>query len=197
MKIKYGTMSGLCALLLAVQVGSAGAQDAAPQTLFTNVHVFDGVNEARIENANVLIEGNLIQTISTDPIETDGATVIDGGGRTLMPGLIDTHTHLSIVTAPLAAILSSDPSYITVRSVRDAEEMLMRGVTTVRDMGGNIFGLKRAIDENVVPGPRVYPAGRFITQTSGHFDFRRPNDTNRTFSGIEPTARPAGIRVHG
>jgi imidazolonepropionase-like amidohydrolase len=187
MKIKYGTMSGLCALLLAVQVGSAGAQDAAPQTLFTNVHVFDGVNEARIENANVLIEGNLIQTISTDPIETDGATVIDGGGRTLMPGLIDTHTHLSIVTAPLAAILSSDPSYITVRSVRDAEEMLMRGVTTVRDMGGNIFGLKRAIDENVVPGPRVYPAGRFITQTSGHFDFRRPNDTNRTFSGIEPT----------
>jgi hypothetical protein len=59
MQIRYGTMSGLCALLLAVQVGPAGAQDAAPQTLFTNVHVFDGVNEARIENANILIEGNL------------------------------------------------------------------------------------------------------------------------------------------
>jgi hypothetical protein len=77
--IRYGTMSGLCALLLAVQVGSAGAQDAAPQTLSTNVHVFDRVNEARIENASDLIEGNLIRTISTDAIEAEDATMRDDG----------------------------------------------------------------------------------------------------------------------
>jgi hypothetical protein len=78
-RIRYGTMSGLCALLLAVQVGSAGAQDAAPQTLSTNVHVFDRVNEARIENASDLIEGNLIRTISTDAIEAEDATMRDDG----------------------------------------------------------------------------------------------------------------------
>ena len=63
------------------------AQDALPQTLFTNVHVFDGVNEARIENASVLVEGNLIKEVSTEAIDAPDATVIDGGGRTLMPGV--------------------------------------------------------------------------------------------------------------
>jgi imidazolonepropionase-like amidohydrolase len=71
------------------------AQNAPDQTLFTNVHVFDGVKDKRIENANVLIEGNLIKSISTDRIDAGGATVIDGGGRTLMPGLTDTHVHLA------------------------------------------------------------------------------------------------------
>ena len=60
-------------------------------TLFTNVNVFDGLNEKLIENANVLAEGNKIKTVSTRKIDASGATVIDGGGRTLMPGLIDAH----------------------------------------------------------------------------------------------------------
>ena len=72
------------------------AQDVPARTLFTNVHVFDGVSAQRIENANVLIEGNLIKTVSTSPIDAGDATVIDGGGRTLMPGLIDAHVHLSL-----------------------------------------------------------------------------------------------------
>jgi len=82
------------AALFVASATAAVAQDAPPQTLITNVHVFDGKNAQRIENASVLIEGNLIKMVSTDRIETDGATVIDGGGRTLMPGLIDAHVHL-------------------------------------------------------------------------------------------------------
>jgi imidazolonepropionase-like amidohydrolase len=92
-----------------------------------------------------------------------------------------------MVTVPVADLLFGEPSYTLVRATRDAEEMLMRGVTTGRDMGGNIFGLKRAIDEGIVAGPRIYPSGRFISQTSGHFDFRTQSETHRTFSGIEPT----------
>ncbi|MGB5498517.1 MAG: amidohydrolase family protein, partial [Maribacter sp.] len=69
------------------------AQDKPAQTLINNVNIFDGENEKLIENANVLIEGNLIKTISTSPIKAKGATVIDGGGRTLMPGLTDAHWH--------------------------------------------------------------------------------------------------------
>ena len=79
----------------------AVAQDALPQTLFTNVHIFDGINEQRIENASVLVEGNLIKEISTDTIDAPDATIIDGGGRTLMPGMHDQHVHL-LVFNPLS-----------------------------------------------------------------------------------------------
>ena len=87
------TLISSFALLAAFASSPALAQDQSP-ILITNVNVFDGKNEALIENANVLIEGNLIKTVSTDAIEADGAKVIDGGGRTLMPGLIDAHVHL-------------------------------------------------------------------------------------------------------
>ena len=176
----------LLAVLLCTVATVSFAQDEPETTHFTNVHVFDGVSDERIENAHVLVEGNLIVAVSTDPIEADGATVIDGGGRTLMPGIIDNHTHLSMVTVPVADLLFSEPSYALVRATRDAEEMLMRGVTTGRDMGGNIFGLKRAIDEGIILGPRIYPTGRFLSQTSGHFDFRTQTETHRAFTGIEP-----------
>ena len=95
-------LTRLAALALCVSMTAVKAQDA-PQTLITNVHVFDGVGEQRIENANVLIEGNLIKTVSTDPIEADGATVIDGGGRTLMPGLIEGHGHMA-QNAPITIV---------------------------------------------------------------------------------------------
>ena len=187
MQIKYGMMSGLCALLLAVQVGSAAAQGmpapvghdagtsgdpATAQTLFTNVHVFDGVNEARIENASVLIEGNLVRTVSTDPIAAEGATVIDGGGRTLMPGLIDAHWHTMYVGIPIEALVSGDMVEAAARAVPKAEATLMRGFTTVRDMGGPAESLKKIIDAGVIPGPRILPSGPGISQTSGHFDYR-------------------------
>lgn len=151
---------------------------AAPDgpTLFTNVHVFDGHNEKRIENANVLVEGKLIKQVSTDPIKADGAKVIDGGGRTLMPGLIDMHWHSLFAIIPQSKLLQSDIAYINVYAAQGNEDALMRGFTTVRDVGGNVFGLKKATDEGTVSGPRIFPSGAYISQTSGHGDFRGPND---------------------
>ena len=126
---------------------------------------------------NVLVRGNTIEKISKDPIPIDGnssAKVIAGGGRTLMPGLIDTHWHTMLVRPTPAALLADDVGYLNLVAGAEATDTLMRGFTTVRDMGGPSFGLKRAIDEGIVAGPRIYPSGAIITVTSGHGDFRQP-----------------------
>jgi imidazolonepropionase-like amidohydrolase len=155
--------------------GAAFAQDASTQTLFTNVHVFDGVNEARIENANVLVEGNLIKEVSTDVIEAADATVIDGGARTLMPGLIDAHTHFThcVPGAGIDGLELTHWSEMGAMATVCATEHLMNGFTTVREMGGGSIGpgLKKAIDNGFINGPRIYPSGAYISQTSGHADF--------------------------
>jgi len=86
----------IAALVVAVSVAlPAVAQEASGPILFTNVNVFDGVNEALIKNANVVVTGNKITAVSTQPLAVAGGRVIDGKGRTLMPGLIDSHQHLS------------------------------------------------------------------------------------------------------
>lgn len=178
---------------------TAAAQDEVARTLFTNVHVFDGVNEARIENANVLVENNLIAAVSTDPIAADGATVIDGGGRTLMPGLSDTHTHIAFGSLTQVEFLTGVAGYNYIHSAMDAEAMLMRGFTSIRDMGGNTFGLKKAIDRGITPGPRIYPSGGAISQTAGHGDFRFPNQANPNFGGglAAPYQQGHGFLVDG
>ncbi len=139
--------------------------------LITDVHVFDGVNEERIENANVLIEENLIKQVSQDPIDAPDALVIDGNGRTLMPGLSDAHTHIVMNDALETLIFDQPDVYTGVLAARNAEEMLLRGFTTVRDLGGPALGLKKAVDDGLVPGPRILSSGAFISQTSGHGDF--------------------------
>ena len=165
----------LCSAFTASLGTGAGAQeDTSSQTLITNVHVFDGVNEARIENANVLIEDNLIAAVSTDPIEADGATVIDGGGRTLIPGLTDVHWHMTMAEVPQVTVLTGDVYEIAARAVPTAERTLMRGFTTVRDIGGNSFSIKKLIDAGVIVGPRMLVAGPPLSQTGGHYDYRLP-----------------------
>jgi imidazolonepropionase-like amidohydrolase len=168
----------LAAAISCMMVGPwpSHAEHPAPaRTIFTNVHVFDGKNPDRIMNANVSIEGNLIRSISTEPISPDGATVIEGGGRTLMPGLIDVHWHMLYVGLPLTALVNGDMVEVAARAVPKAEAVLMRGFTTVRDMGGPAESIKKLIDTGVIPGPRVLPSGPPISQTSGHFDFRERN----------------------
>ena len=94
--MKTSTKLSAIASAVALTFGAASAQDdTLPQTLFTNVHVFDGVSEERVENASVLVEGNLILAVSSDAIDAPQATVVDGGGRTLMPGMIEGHVHMS------------------------------------------------------------------------------------------------------
>lgn len=164
----------------------AFAQDPAgePQalTLFENVRVFDGKSEALSTSMNVLVRGNTIEKISHEPIPVDRAastTIIAGGGRVLMPGLIDAHWHAMMARPPLSAVLGGDAGYLNLIAGAEATATLMRGFTTVRDVGGPSFGLKRAIDEGVIAGPRIFPSGAIITVTSGHGDFRRPYEVPR------------------
>jgi imidazolonepropionase-like amidohydrolase len=91
-----------------------------------------------------------------------------------MPGLIDAHWHTMMAAAPLAALLDGDFSYLVLVAGRAASETLLRGFTTVRDVGGPAFGLKQAIDSGIASGPRIFPSGAMISQTSGHGDFRTP-----------------------
>ena len=96
-----------------------------------------------------------------------------------MPGLIDTHWHTMLVRPTPAALLTGDVGYLNLVAGAEATDTLMRGFTTVRDLGGPSFGLKRAIDEGIIAGPRIYPSGAMITITSGHGDFRQPFEVPR------------------
>ena len=170
--LRFLCLAAGLALSLVFSDQGASAQDQSNRVLFTSVSVFDGTSDALIANGNVLVEGNMIKAVSADPIEADGATVIDGGGRTLMPGLIDAHWHTMYVGMPIAALANGDMVEAAARAVPKAEATLMRGFTTVRDMGGPAEGLKKIIDAGVIPGPRILPSGAPISQTSGHFDYR-------------------------
>lgn len=138
--------------------------------------------------STVVIEDNIISQITTGaaPKTPADTTVIDAGGRTLMPGIIEGHGHLALAGATVASLLTELPGYAAIVSTVQARLMLMNGVTTVRDMGGEVFTLKQAIDEGLVPGPRIYPSGAMITQTSGHGDYRFPNQLNPGLGGPLP-----------
>jgi len=151
--------------------GGQPQADVPPQVLIRNVRVWDGTGDQAVAGLSVLIEGRLIRTIGERPEARADATVIDGGGRVLIPGIIDAHTHLAL-PAPADELSREDPGYLGALSVRAAGIVLMHGWTTVRDIGGPSQGLARAIDEGVVDGPRVYTSAAFISQTSGHGDFR-------------------------
>ncbi len=128
---------------------------AAEQVLFTNVHIFDGVSNKRMENASVLVDGNKIKTIARGSIEAPGATVINGGGRTLTPGFIENHAHLMLMGPSIGAMETSATwEDFAIHGARMAEMYLMQGFTTVRDAGGANGGLRRAIDSGQIVGPR-------------------------------------------
>ena len=154
-----------------------------PTTLFRNVRIFSGQGASLSEQSNVLVRGNHIEKISTADIQPEsGTTVIDGAGRTLMPGLIDMHWH-SMFATPTLADLTADNGYINIIAAAESTRTLMRGFTTIRDVGGSSFALKRAVDEGQLPGPRIYPSGAMISVTSGHGDFRHGIDLPRVIGG--------------
>ncbi len=152
-------------------------------TLLKNVNVWDGTSNVLNTNVSVLIKGNLIQRISKTISEPDDAIVIDGKGHTLIPGLSDAHVHLSATMSDKESRNEAHWMYTAVRTAKAAENFLMLGFTTVRDLGGPVFGIKRAVDEGLIPGPRIYPSGAYISQTSGHGDFRSSNEPSVQLSG--------------
>lgn len=173
------TMGALIALAI-VWIAPAWSQNAQPSgVLFENVRVFTGTSDRVSAPSNVLVVGHVIRQLSTAPISVPpeiSVTRISGDGRTLMPGLIDAHTHIMFATIPQAVLLMSDVGYLNVAVVKAANDMLMRGFTSIRDLGGPVFGLKHGIDAGLVPGPRIWPSGAFISQSGGHGDFRLPNE---------------------
>lgn len=157
------------------------------QILITDVEIFNG-KEPKTVRGNVLITNNLIEKITSGPVQADpagGVQVLDGKGRFLMPGLIDAHWHAYLCCNTMQDLLASDPSYTHLAAGREAGATLLRGFTTIRDAGGPVFGLKRAIDTGLLPGPRIYPSGAMLSQTSGHGDFRMIYDHFHRGCGCE------------
>ena len=186
-------LTGLCQASLGQDYileapGSAppAAATSGGATLFQNVRIFDGKSAALSAPSNVLVRGSTIERISASPISVDAnadVRVIAGNGRVLMPGLIDAHWHSFLAATSMPLLSTANSAYLHLLAARQAEATLMRGFTTVRDMGGPVFGLKRAIDEGVMIGPRIYPSGAMISQTSGHGDARFSFEVPRTIGG--------------
>lgn len=185
----------LCTLLfITAFIYSARAQQN--QILLENVRILDSGTQSLTPPSYVLVTGNMIETISTSPIVVSNADVIkiDGEGKTLIPGLIDAHVHLVFGALTMSQMTTGDLSeeFLVKTIGQSAHDMLMRGFTSVRDVGGPIFPLKAAIDANKIPGPRIWPSGATISQTAGHGDFRTPDEKSRRFFGEASRAEKYG-----
>src|SRR5215510_8887212 len=176
--------------------GAASAEQTG--TLFENVRIFDGKSDTLSVTMNVLVRGNTIEKISETPILIEhlaSTKVVAGGGRTLMPGLIDMHWHAMLVRPTPAARLTGDIGHLNLVAGAEAKDTLLRGFTTVRDMGGPAFGLKRAVDEGIIAGPRIFPSGAIITVTSGHGDFRQPFEVPRILGAPQSRGEQIGAAM--
>ncbi len=165
---------------------STDTTPASDTVWFKDVAVFDSRKGKLMSKSQVLVNDGLIASVTRGdkaPAGSKGARVIDGVGKTLMPGMIDAHYHTAFATIPIAVATTAPAGYIHVMQGRDAEATLLRGFTTVRDAGGPSFGLKRAVDEGSAPGPRIFPSGAFISQSGGHGDFRMPYEVPRGICG--------------
>lgn len=186
MKLKISLLS----ILFVVSIAVFG-QVKPSKILINNVEIFNGKDQKTMKG-NVLIENNIITKISVKSIPTDrsGATlIIDGQGKFLMPGLIDAHVHLLFESVPQLQALVSDFAMLNLMAAKASEKQLLRGFTTVRDLGGGSLTLAKAIDNGLAIGPRVYSSGAFISQTGGHGDFGLPTDVPRKIGELSYAER--------
>ncbi len=140
--------------------------------LFRNARVLDGRIDAVLDDHDVLVDDGVIKQVTAERLSTAGVTVTDLAGKTLMPGLIDCHVHVIAGTANFALNAELPNSLVSLRAGQIMHGMLMRGFTTVRDLGGADIGLKMAIAEGTVVGPRLIICGKALSQTGGHTDYR-------------------------
>jgi len=162
------------ATVLAISPALLHAQDEPARTLFTNCNVFDGVSDELAEGRNVLVEDDLISAIGGEDLADESAELIDCDGRTLMPGLIESHVHLNMqhMVGGYDTFEHRDWQEVGAMAAFTAQSILMDGFTTVRDVGALHAGIRRAVDSGFAIGPRIYNAGAVISQTSGHGDWR-------------------------
>ena len=194
MKTIKNLITSICLLLLLST--NTYAQETETVTLITNAKIFDG-SDKLIEGKDVLIQGNKIVEIAAGIVVTQdtNSTIIDAGGRTLTPGFIAMHEHLMLqMSAP--ELLTNDTRYFAYRATETVHTYLMNGYTTTRDVSGNTFALKKAIDQGHIFGPRIYPSGPMISQTGGHSDHRMPSMSSQLVGGIwDPLTRYGDMAV--
>jgi imidazolonepropionase-like amidohydrolase len=176
----------LLLLITSVLAAPVLAQSEAPgQILFTNVNVWDGNSKKLAMGQDVLVEGNLIKTVGKNLKTNDVTTVINGGDRTLIPGLIDMHSHLCIQEGMLVGRDDYDQMAMGARTAKSMIQYLDQGFTTARDVGCNVLGIAKAVNNGLIDGPRIYPAGGFLSQTGGHADTGSFNDVPGRVDDLE------------
>ena len=200
------------AIVLLLAPIMAPAQDGPPSyVLITNINLWDGTSDVLAPGMNVLVENNLVKQISTEPIAVNRSAntmIIDGGGRTLMPGLIEMHTHLMFqFGVPVSR--TYDHAAMGAAAYEGMQTYMEMGYTTLRDVGGNSLSIARALAEGRIRGPRVYSSGGPIAGISGHSDlglltvdpyesvFQKRGDSNVVTGPDEVTAAVRTILRQG
>ena len=179
MRRYLNSVAGTVLVIVSATATIAQEEDAPPPVLFTNVDVFDGFSPDLIMDANVLVEGKVITQVSTDPIEVEGAFVVDGTGKTMTPGLVDMHTHIMFETPEGTNSYQDEWDFggggaMAAQAIR--ENYLMKGITTIRDIAGNSRGVARAAQRGLLIAPRIYTSGGVLSHTGGHGDWGDRND---------------------
>lgn len=170
-----------------------GRSPTDASVLIKNVSIFNGTDEKLISGKDLVVKGNLIDgMVDTGGDERQYDRVIDGKGGYVTPGLIDVHYHAVLGLEP-AAMASASRSYVVSVATWELSEVLKRGVTTVRDAGGDVAGIKKAIDQGYLTGPRIYPSQAVLGQYSGHTDFRNPNFLPKEWGGPQDPFEVAGV----
>lgn len=186
----------LCLLVPSTFVQAQSATSPASELLFRDVRVLDTVRGRLGTQTDVLVRDNRIIAIGAGAQASTSALarVIEGRGRTLMPGLIDAHWHSTFSALSQAAMTApgASPETLAAAVATESGRTLLRGFTSVRDVGGPIFDLKAAIDAGKVAGPRIWPSGATVSQTSGHGDMRQPHERSRRFFGKPSMAEEMG-----
>ncbi len=193
---RRSVLRGIAATLAAPALGVASpsfAQPAPKPILLKNVRIFDGRSAQLIDGKAILIEGARIAALPAQDDTVSDAEIIDCGGRTIMPGMIDAHWHTMLAGISQVTAMTAQVPYVHLVAAEEAERTVMRGFTSVRDAGGPSFSVKRAIDESRIPGPRIYPCGAMVSQTSGHGDFRPLYELPRSPQTNLSHAEEAGI----
>jgi imidazolonepropionase-like amidohydrolase len=177
-----------------------GPRDVRAQTpdqplRLTNLRLFDGLATTMREGVDIVVSGDRISALSPRGEDPGEARIIDCGGRAVIPGLIDTHAHVTLAGVSELVALTGDIAFVHLVSAQVARSMLMQGFTTIRDVGGPAFGLKLAIDRGVTMGPRIFPSGAALSQTSGHGDFRMVHELPRMPSTPAHRVEAEGVNV--
>jgi imidazolonepropionase-like amidohydrolase len=160
----------------------SGQGETATSYLFSGGRLMDPNRDHLMEGFEVLVENDRIKEVSDRPITAQSATRIDLSGKTLMPGLIDCHVHVVAALVDIGANAMAPSSLAALRAARIMRTLLMRGFTTVRDLGGADHGLVRALEEGLIEGPRLVICGKALSQTGGHGDSRPRADDRGVLS---------------